>query len=154
VTGARHLFDEPREEDAYDVGRIGELEPGRAITGLGEHVDQQRERQRMAVGHVAHPLVQSLRHATGPQQRASVAAGEIAQRDHPQQLAPAAVRQPRGARRLAPRDDRERLVAERGEVVVAHPRLQATDRLEGVQEQHASARRPPPRGVRRPPAPP
>jgi hypothetical protein len=85
VAGGGHVVGEPLDERADRVGCLGE----RRLRPLGEHVDQQRQGERVAVREDEGALVQRFRDAFLPQIGARVVGGQVAQGDDAQQLLPA-----------------------------------------------------------------
>jgi hypothetical protein len=78
VARAGHVGREARDELCHHIGRVAE--PGGRFRPLREHVDEQRERERMAVREGEHVAVPALRHAGRRQVRAGVVRREVAQR--------------------------------------------------------------------------
>jgi hypothetical protein len=71
--------DEAGYERADDVGHGLQLERRRIGVSLGEHLDEEREGERMAVRELQHPRVQLTTDAGAAQQLATVLGPEVAQ---------------------------------------------------------------------------
>jgi hypothetical protein len=134
VARARHAGEEALDQRRHHVRHVGQLE--RRLGLLADHVEQQRERQRMAVRELEHPLVEGLRDAPALEQSPRVLATEVAQGHHPQELLPARVAPPRLARTRAAGDHSQRAARQRRDERLPQPALQAERRLDGVQQQH------------------
>ena len=103
VSRRRHALDEALQERAHDVRRL--LRAEGACPGAEQQTGQEREGQRVAVGELQDGRVLRLRQATRVQIGAAVVGQQIAQRQHPHDLAPGGVDPPgrRGWRPARPR---------------------------------------------------
>ena len=132
---------EPSQERA---DQIGSQRIGRSFTAADDHIGQQRQSQRVAVGQLDQLVVTVRFHATAVQVPAAVLRAQVAQRHHPQQLAPRRVGAPGRARRLSPGEHRERSGWQRRQQHRADPVVQRRQPLIGVEQDHqtTTARRP------------
>ena len=94
---ARHPGQEALHQLPHQVGRSAQLQRRhiRLRLPLREHVDQKRQRERVAVRELEHPPVLLLRDTRATQKRPRVVRPEVAQRDHAQQVAPPRIPPPR-----------------------------------------------------------
>ena len=88
-------LDEPPEQDAHQVWREWICD---RLAATNEHVGQQRQPQRVAMGQPDQLIVTDRVDATGAQVRAAVARAQVAKRHDPQQLPPRRVGPPRRTR--------------------------------------------------------
>jgi hypothetical protein len=79
---------------------------GGRLAAADDHIDQQRQPQRVAMGDLDQLLLAGGIHATGVQVLAALLGAEVAQRHHPQQLPPGRVDPPGRTWRHPPSDDR------------------------------------------------
>ena len=95
VEAAGDDLDEPSQQRADQIRgqRIGG-----SFTAADDHVGQQRQPQRVAVRQLDQLVVTGRFHATAVQVVAAVLRAQVAQRDHPQQLAPRRIGAPGRAR--------------------------------------------------------
>ena len=141
VALARHAGDEALQQRPHDVRSRGELGLARA---LRQHLGEQPQRERMAVGDADEAFPHLLRDPGAREQLARLLRAQVAHRDDAQELAPAGVAPPCLARRLAAGDHDERRRGEIGHEALAQPVLQRGRGLEGVEQEHD----PPARGER------
>ena len=111
---------------------------------LRQHLGEQPQRERMAVGDADEAVAHLLRDPGAREQLARLLRPQVAHRDDAQELAPAGVAPPRLARRLAAGDHDERRRGQPGHEALAQPVLQRGRGLEGVEQEHD----PPARGER------
>ena len=151
VTLARNAGHEPLQQHPQHVRRLAELEPQhrRYIAALVEHVDEQRQRQRMPMRELEHALVQpSSTPAT--RKNARVSSGERLRSATTRNSSrhPASSSHPRlGASR--PATTTRLSAAQTGQKALAHPPVQARGRLIGIKQQHPPPARPQHRHGRR-----
>ena len=102
---------------------------------LREHVDQQRECERVAVRELEHPPQMLLRDPRATQEGPRVVRLEVAQRNHAQQVAPAGISAPRLPGTVPARHDDQRTRRQRWDELLPQPVLEPDRSLEGVQQQ-------------------
>jgi hypothetical protein len=130
-------LDEPPQQDPHQVRgqRIG----GR-LAAADDHVGQQRQPQRVAMGQLDQLVVAGGVHATGSQVLAALLRAEVAQRHHPQQLPPGRVGPPGRLRRRPPGDHRQGGGRQPRQQPGAHPVVQQAQPLVGVEQEHHPGR--------------
>jgi hypothetical protein len=137
---ARDADDEARQQLAHDVGGVlgREVRQPRRVL-LGQHIDHQRQGERVAAGEGQHPLVQRLGHAGRTQIRAAGVGPQVAQGDHPQQLAPGGLRAPGQPGRLPAGQHHDRVGRQLGQEALTQPVVQRCRPLVGVQQHDGAA---------------
>jgi hypothetical protein len=112
---------------------------GGRLTAANHHIGQQRQPQRMAMGQLDQLVVAGGIHATGVQVLAALLRAQIAQRHHPQQLPPGRVDTPGRPRRSPSGDHRQGRGRQPRQQPGAHPVIQWSQPLIGVEQDHQSA---------------
>ena len=143
VARARNARDEPLQQRPHHVRHGTQLQRRSVpfLATLREHLHHQPERQRMPVRQCHQSLAPLLRHTQAPQQLARLHRHQVAQRHHPQQLAPARIAPPPLTRCRPTGHDDDRAGRQRGHEPLAQPILQPHGLLERVQQQHHTAPR-------------
>ena len=132
VRPARNGRQQPRDQHRDDVLRIS----GGQHALLPDHLADQRQRQRMAVGELDRRGVQRLRHALAGQQRAGVIRTQIGQPHRPNQRRPARIGSPTRSRRQLPTEHQQRAARQAGRPLVADPSVELGEQFVVVQQDH------------------
>jgi hypothetical protein len=112
---------------------------GGRLAAADDHIGQQRQPQRVAMGDLDQLLVAGGVHATGVQVLAAVLRTQIAQRHHPQQLPPGRVGAPGRTRRSPPGDHRQGGDRQARQQPGAYPVIQRRQPLIGIEQHHQPA---------------
>ena len=129
-------LDEPPQQGSHQIRgqRIG-----RRVAAANDHIGQQRQPQRVAMGLLDQLIVAGGVDATGVQVLAAVLRAQIAQRHHPQQLPPSRVGAPGRTRCCPSGDHRQGGGRQARQQPSAHPVIQRRQPLIGVEQDHHSA---------------
>ena len=131
----RDDLDEPSQQGAHQIRgqRIGDR-----LAAAHDHIGQQRQPQRVAMGQLDQLVVAGELHPTGANAVALLRA-EVAQRHHPQQLPPGWVGPPGRTRRRPTGDHRQGGGRRPRRQPGAHPVIQRPQPLIGVDQDHQPA---------------
>jgi hypothetical protein len=135
----RHTGQEALHQSPDDVGRRAQLQlpPDSIRRPLREHVQQERQRQRVTVRELKHPALVLFRDTRAAQERARIVRREVAQRDHTQQVAPSRIVAPRLPRTVPARHHDQRGRRQPRDKLLAQPILEPDHHLlERVEQQH------------------
>ncbi len=135
---AGNTCDETFQQPLHQIGRGAQCRgQGEIAVVLVEKVEEQCQRERMAMGRRDEVLVQFVGHAFGTQQHAGIARREVAQRDDDQEITPPLIVEPAGRRFLPPGDDDDGAGRHRRHELLTQPSVQGRGMLIGVQQQQA-----------------
>jgi hypothetical protein len=132
----RDDLDEPSQQDAHQIRgqRIGDR-----LAAADDHIGQQRQPQRVAMGQLDQLVVAGGLHPTGAQILPALLRAEVAQRHHPQQLPPGWIGPPGRTRRRPTGDHRQGGGRQPRQQPGAHPVIQRPQPLIGVDQDHQPA---------------
>ena len=102
----------------------------------GQHIDHQRQGQRMAVRKREHLGLSGHRNAAPTQVAASIVRLEVAKRHDPKHLRPGSVGAPLRSRRQPARDHRDRRRRKPGQQTLTEPPIQGTQPLIAIDQQN------------------
>ena len=127
---------EPSQQRAH---QIWGQRVGRRLAAANDHIGEQRQPQRVAMGQLDQLIVAGRIDATGLEVLAAVLRAQIAQRHHPQQLTPGRVGAPGRTRCCPSGDDREGGGRQARQQPSAHPVIERREPLIGVEQDHQPA---------------
>ena len=110
-----------------------------ASTATNDHVGQQRQPQRVAMGQLDQLIVTGRVDATGVQVLTAVVRAQVAKRHDPQQLAPSRVGAPGRTRWRPPGDDRDGGGRQAWQQPSAYPVIERRQPLVGIEQDHQSS---------------